>query len=343
MDWIVKTIRIIHNWLAKHTRVSFLNIKTMDNTFDWRLVQTFLVALDRGSLLGAARQLGTSQPTVGRQIAELEQQLGAVLFERTGRGLKPTELALTLATPARQMAAAALALNQQLHSANDEVAGTVRITASQPVACYLLPDVLAAMRQALPSVQVALVVSNNVSNLLEREADIAIRMVRPDQSSLVAKLIAHVGVSACASRTYLSLHGEPLVPTDLLRHHMVGYDQNDDIIKGFSAMGHTISQSAFGLRTDDMIAYWQAVRAGMGVGFVADYMLDLHTDVVRVLPGLTLPSLPVWLTVHREVRTSARIRAVYDFLARAVPLALAAPPAAATMAPMPSRPTKDTP
>ena len=152
-----------------------------------------------------------------------------------------------------------------------------------------------------------------------------------------------MGVSACASRTYLSQHGEPVVPTDLLKHGLVGYDQNDEIIKGFAAMGHTISQSAFGLRTDDMIAYWQAVRAGMGVGFVADYMLDLHTDVVRVLPGLTLPSLPVWLTVHREVRTSARIRAVYDFLARAVPQALAAPPAPATMALMPSRPTKDTP
>ncbi len=313
----------------------------MDNAFDWRLVQTFLVALDRGSLLGAARQLGTSQPTVGRQIAELEQQLGAVLFERTGRGLKPTELALTLAAPARQMAAAALALNQQLHSANDDVAGTVRIAASQPVACYLLPPVLLAMRQALPTVQVALVVSNAVSNLLAREADIALRMVRPDQSSLVAKLIANVSVSACASRTYLSQHGEPLVPTDLLRHSLVGYDQQDDIVKGFAAMGHPISQAHFALRTDDMIAYWQAIRAGLGVGFVADYMLGLHADVVRVLPGLALPNLPVWLTVHREVRTSARIRAVYDFLAHAVPAALGGPHRTATMAPLPSPHTKD--
>jgi DNA-binding transcriptional LysR family regulator len=226
---------------------------------------------------------------------------------------------------------------------NDEVAGTVRITASQPVACYLLPEVLAAMRQALPNVQVALVVSNTVSNLLEREADIAIRMVRPDQSSLVAKLIANVGVSACASQSYLALKGEPLVPTDLLQHSLVGYDQNDDIIKGFAAMGHPITPAHFALRTDDMIAYWQAIRAGLGIGFVADYMLHRHRDVVRVLPGLALPSLPVWLTVHREVRTSARIRAVYDFLAHAVPQAQAAHQPAATMEPIPSRHTKDTP
>lgn len=315
----------------------------MGNTFDWRLVQTFLVALDRGSLLGAARQLGSSQPTVGRQIAELEKQLGAVLFERTGRGLKPTELALTLAGPARQMAAAALSLNQQLHSANDELAGTVRITASQPVACHVLPPVLAAMRQALPTLQVVLVVSNAVSNLLEREADIAVRMVRPDQSSLVAKQIASVGVSACASRRYLAQHGEPLALTDLLQHSLVGYDQNDEIIKGFAAMGCPIAPTHFALRTDDLMAYWQAIRAGLGVGFVGDYMLHRHPDVVRVLPGMALPSLPVWLTVHREVRTSARIRAVYDFLAHAVPQALAASSPTATMAPMPSRPTKDTP
>ena len=312
----------------------------MDSSFDWRLVQTFLVALDRGSLLGAARQLGTSQPTVGRQIAELEQQLGAVLFERTGRGLKPTELALTLEGPARQMAAAALALNQQLHSANADVAGTVRITASQPVACYLLPPVLAAMREALPAVQVALVVSNSVSNLLEREADIALRMVRPDQSSLVAKLIAHVGVSACASRSYIRQRGAPVVPTDLLQHDLVGYDQNDEIIKGFAAMGYPMTHTRFALRTDDMIAYWQAIRAGLGVGFVADNMLRLHDDVVQVLPGLALPKLPMWLTVHREVRTSARIRAVYDFLAHAVPMALNPVQRAATIAPTP---IKDTP
>ena len=307
----------------------------MNNSFDWRLVQTFLVALDRGSLLGAARQLGTSQPTVGRQIAELEQQLGAVLFERTGRGLKPTELALTLAGPARQMASGALALNQQLYSANADVAGTVRITASQPVACHLLPPVLVAMRAALPAVQVALVVSNSVSNLLEREADIALRMVRPDQSSLVAKLIANVGVSACASRAYLAEHGEPRVPTDLLKHSLVGYDQQDDIIKGFATMGYPITQAQFAFRSDDMIAYWQAIRAGLGVGFVADYMLQMHPDVVRVLPGLALPTLPVWLTVHREVRTSARIRAVYDFLAHAVPRALEASHPAATIAQIP--------
>jgi DNA-binding transcriptional LysR family regulator len=198
------------------------------------------------------------------------------------------------------------------------------------------------MRQALPRVQVALVVSNTVSNLLEREADIALRMVRPDQSSLVAKLIAHVSVSACASHTYLSQHGEPTVPTDLLRHSLVGYDQNDEIIKGFAAMGHPISQARFTLRTDDMIAYWQAVRAGLGVGFVADYMLGLHADVRRVLPGLALPNLPVWLTVHREVRTSARIRAVYDFLAHAIPAALETHTPAATMAPMPLRQPEDT-
>lgn len=315
----------------------------MKPLFDWHLLPTLLAIADHGSLLAAARHLGLSQPTVGRQLAELERQWGAVLFERTARGLQATASAHQLLPHARRMAEEAASLERALQQSHTEVAGSVRISASQPVACMLLPPVVAQMQATLPDIQIELVADNAVSNLLEREADIAIRMVRPDQSSLVAKLIGNVGVSACASQSYLTTHGEPRLPTDLLQHSLVGYDQADDIIKGFAAMGHPITPAHFALRTDDMIAYWQAIRAGLGIGFVADYMLHRHRDVVRVLPGLALPSLPVWLTVHREVRTSARIRAVYDFLAHAVPQAQAAHQPAATMEPTPSRPTKDTP
>lgn len=295
----------------------------MNGSFNWQLVQVFLAALDKRSLLGAARQLGSSQPTVGRQIAELEAQLGTVLFERTGRGLKPTDVALALEAQARHMADAAAGMQRHLSGASTELAGTVRITASQPVACYVLPSVLAAMRTALPAVQATLVVSNAVSNLLEREADIALRMVRPDQASLVAKRIAQVGMMACASTSYLATHGTPVVPADLMQHRLVGFDTHDVITSGFAAMGHTLTHGHFACRTDDLIAYWQAIRAGLGIGFVSTYMLHDAADVARVLPELPLPELPMWLAVHREVRTSTRIRAVYDFLADAVPRVLA--------------------
>lgn len=295
----------------------------MNNSFDWRLMRTFLAAMDKGSLLGAARELGTSQPTVGRQLSELETQLGAVLFERTGRGLRPTDVAHNLLPAAHQMAAAAREVDLQVNRASADLNGPVSLTVSQPVGCYLLPPVLMAMRQSLPGVQVVLTVTNQVSNLLNREADIALRMVRPEQASLIAKCIASVRLVACASEHYLVRRGTPTQPTDLLTHDLIGYDHDDPISRGFTAKGLPLDPARFVLRTDDMIAYWQAVRSGLGIGFVAGYVLAHDAGVKQVLPDLPLPPLPVWLTVHREVRTSGRIRAVYDFLAHNVPPELA--------------------
>jgi DNA-binding transcriptional LysR family regulator len=294
----------------------------MNNAFDWSLIRSFLAALDRGSLLGAARQLGISQPTVGRHIADLEAQLGAVLFERTGRGLQPTAMALQLTGAARAMEDSAMALSRHVSGAQAEEVGTVRLTATQPVACHLLPPVLAQLRHALPAIQIELVVSNTHSNLLQREADIALRMVQPDQSSLVAKRIGEVVLAACASAGYLARRGTPETPADLLLHELVGFDRAEDILRGFGAMGHSVTRDQFALRTDDMLAYWEAIRAGLGIGFVANYVLATDPGVRRVLPTLSLPALPIWLTVHREVRSNGRIRAVYDFLAQAVPQAL---------------------
>ncbi len=294
----------------------------MNNNFDWGLVRSFLTALDKGSLLGAAKVLKTSQPTIGRHIAELEAQLGVVLFERTGRGLLPTDMALRLAESARAMEEGALQLARSVSGSDVGISGTVRITASQPVAFGLLPAVLARMRLVLPDVQVELVASNQVSNLLRREADIALRMVQPAQASLLVKRIGKVTLGAYAHRDYLRRRGTPRQPQDLLGHELLGGDQDEAIRKGFAAMGFPLGREAFALRTDDLNVYWEAVRAGMGVGFVSDYLARTDNRVVQVLPMLKIPPLPIWLTVHREIRTSPRIRAVYDFLAEAVPLAL---------------------
>ncbi|MDP3356862.1 MAG: LysR family transcriptional regulator [Polaromonas sp.] len=282
----------------------------MNNDFDWRLVRSFLAALDQGSLLGAARVLKATQPTIGRHIAELEAQLGVVLFERTGRGLLPTPTALQLAESARAMDSAANQLARSVAGADDGISGTVRISASQPVACYLLPPILVQMRLALPDVQVELVVSNEVSNLLRREADIALRMVQPDQASLVVKRIAKATLGTYAHRDYLRRRGTPRQPQDLLNHDLVGTDRDEAIVKGMAGFGLPVTRESFAFRSDDLIAYWQAVRAGLGIGFVTDYLAATDKAVVAVLPMIKVPPIPIWLTVHREIRTSRRIRAV---------------------------------
>ena len=286
---------------------------------DWRLVPSFLAAHEQGSLLSAARTLGISQPTIGRHVAQLESQLGTPLFERTGRGLVSTPAAQRLAEAARAMELGAQSLLRSAQQAHTTLAGSVRLSASQPVACHLLPPLLARMRETLPGVQVELVASNAVSDLLRREADIAIRMVRPTQGTLVARRIARGRVVACAHRDYLARRGTPKLAQDLLQHDLVGNDRDDAIRQGFAAMGYPVPPEQFGFRTDDLIAYWQAVRAGLGVGFVASYQLYEDPNVVPVLPDLAIPDLPVWLVVHREIRSSRRIRAVYDFLARELP------------------------
>ncbi len=294
----------------------------MNNDFDWRLVRSFLAALDQGSLLGAARTLKATQPTIGRHIAELEAQLGVVLFERTGRGLLPTPTALQLADAARAMDSAADQLARSVAGSAPDMAGTVRITASQPVACYLLPPILAQMRLALPDVQVELVASNAVSNLLRREADIALRMVQPAQASLVVKRVAKITLGTYAHRDYLRRRGTPRQPQDLLHHELIGSDRDDTIVKGMAGFGLPVTRASFAFRCDDLVAYWQAVRAGLGIGFVSDYMAATDKEVLAVLPMVKVPAIPIWLTVHREIRTSRRIRAVYDFLAQALPKAL---------------------
>lgn len=291
----------------------------MNSQFDWTLVRSFLAALEQGSLLGASRLIGSSQPTVGRHISELELQLGVVLFERTGRGLQPTDMAVRLADSARAMEAGALQLQRSVSGADGEVSGTVRITASQPVACFLLPPLLAKLRLLLPDVQIELVASNEVSNLLRREADIAIRMVQPDQSSLIAKRIGKVTLGVYAHRDYLQRRGSPRQPSDLLEHELIGSDRNEEILKGFAAMGYHVTRENFTFRCDDFLACWQALRSGMGIGFAADYLARTDASIVRLLPSLKIPPLPVWLAVHREIRTNKRIRAVYDFLGDELP------------------------
>jgi DNA-binding transcriptional LysR family regulator len=292
--------------------------------FDWSLVRSFLAVLDAGSLLGAARTLGAQQPTLSRQVAQLEAQVGAPLFERTGRGVVPTALALAIAGAARQMAAGADALGQSLAGRRAVVGGTVRITTSEVAALWLLPPVLLALQAAEPDIQVELVASNALSNLLRREADIAVRMVRPVQQSLVARKLGDIPIVAAAHRDYLARAGSPREPGDLLQHRLIGFDRDDSMQRGFAALGLAVTREHFALRTDSQVAYGQLLASGAGIGFVAKYNLAHWPGVLPLLPMLKIPPLPCWLAVHREIRGNPLVRRVYDFLADALPPALQA-------------------
>ena len=292
--------------------------------FDWALVKSFLAVLDAGSLMGAARRLGAQQPTLGRHVAELEAQLGTPLFERTGRGVVPTLAALAVADAARQMEDGALALQRALATQRSADTGTVRIAASQVAATWLLPPVIAALQAEMPGIAIELVASNQITNLLRREADIAVRMLRPTQSSLIARKLGEVPICAAAHASYLARHGTPRKPKDLAQHRLIGYDRDDTIERGMARMSLPLARAHFSVRTDDQVAYGRLVAAGAGIGFIARYNVPHLPGVVALLPQLAIPPLQCWLAVHREIRSNRLVRSVYDFLAAAIPNALGA-------------------
>ena len=299
--------------------IHFCMTKTAVADFDWALVRSFLAVLDAGSVSAAAKRSGARQPTLSRHVGELEAQLGAPLFERTGRGVVPTGAALAIVDAARRMEDAALALGRGLASARSLTRGVVRVTTSQVAATWLLPTVLARLQREHPEIEIELVASNELTNLLRREADIAVRMVRPVQQSLIARKLGEIEIVAAAHQRYLADAPPLRVPEDLAAHRLIGFDRDDAIIRGAARMGLVLSRGDFALRTDDQVAYGRLVAAGAGIGFVARYNLRHWPGVVAVLPMLAVGALPCWLAVHREIRSNPLVRTVYDFLASEIP------------------------
>ena len=285
---------------------------------DWTLIQSFSTVAEEGSLSAAARKLGQSQPTIGRHVKSLEQILGVDVFTRARRGLVPTQAGLEILDHARAMANSAAKLQLAAQGRVDDLRGTVRITASVVVSHFILPEVLAEMRQGLPDIQVELVPSDTTENLIFREADIAIRMYRPTQLDVICRHVTDQPSGLYAAKSYLDRVGRPDTIDDLIDLDIIGFDKNDLIIRFFGEMGRQVDREFFPLRCDDQAAYWHLTRAGCGVGATQTIIGDADARVERLLPELPMPVLPVWLAAPDALRTNRRIRAVWDYLADAL-------------------------
>ena len=281
---------------------------------DWNLIKSFVAVAETGSLSAAARKLSASQPTLGRHIGELEQALGVTLFRRGRRGYSLTEAGSTLFERGKAVSEQASAFSLLALGSVEAIEGTVRIAASEVVAAYVLPEMTARLGIEEPGIEVEIVASNQVENLLRRDADIAIRMVKPAQNELVARKVGDIPLCVCAASSYLDRAGRPLGPGDLASHALIGFDRSDEIIRGFTQFGIPVTRGSFRFRADNQIVLWEAVRAGNGIGLGQEPLADRDPLVEKLLPGLPLPVLPVWLAMHRDVRTSVRIRRVADFL-----------------------------
>ncbi|KJZ20764.1 LysR family transcriptional regulator [Loktanella sp. S4079] len=281
---------------------------------DWALVQVFLAVAETGSLSAAARFLGASQPTVGRQIRALEEQLDADLFHRHTRGFGLTETGVGLVEPARQMRAAVQQIALRAAGQQASLAGTVRISASVAMAADHLPAIIAGIRIDEPDIEIELVPTDDTQNLLYREADIAVRMFRPTQLDLVTKHIGDLQIGMFAAHSYLQRRGVPQTVEELLTHDFVGYDRSRMIIDGMRAVGIEVDRTFFRTRCDHHGTYWELVKSGCGIGFAQEVIGNNDPNVAPIKIDLALPHLPIWLTAHEAMRQTPRIRRVWDLL-----------------------------
>lgn len=281
---------------------------------DWALYRTLLSVLDEGSLSAAARALGLTQPTVARHVDALEAALGADLFVRSQRGLEPTDLALSVRPHARIMATTAAALLRTASGGDGAVSGIVRITASDVVGVEHLPPVLTQLRRAHPGLVIELSLSDRVSDLLAREADIAIRMTEPTQNALLARRLPPVELGLHAHRDYLADRGMPDTADDLSGHDLIGYETQTPALRTMAARLPWLDWRGFALRTDSNLAQLAAIRAGFGIGMCQVVVARREPVLTRVLPDITLP-LPLWIVMHEDLKTNTRYRVVFNALA----------------------------
>jgi len=281
----------------------------------WELYRSFLGVLKEGSLSGAARLLGITQPTVGRHMAALEQALGVVLFTRSQVGLLPTEAALSLRAYAEAMESTAAALERAAGSqgGDGQVKGTVRISCSDVIGVEVLPPVLAQLRETHPQLKLELVLTDKLQDLLRREADIAVRMVQPKQEQLVARRIGRIELGLHARRDYLERHGTPRRPDELAAHATIGYDQPTAWLRQAEKSLNGLRRDMFHLRSDSNLAQLALIRAGAGIG-MCQVPLAQRDGLVRLMPRMVSLSLETWVTMHEDLRGSPRCRVAFDAL-----------------------------
>lgn len=287
----------------------------MDSRIDWNLYASFREVMRQGSLSAAARALGLTQPTLGRHIAALETSLDATLFTRSPQGLTPTTAAVDLLPRVEEMHAAAEAARRAISGGPSAETGVVRVTASEIIGGVVLPPILAAFREAHPGIVVELVLSNRNQDLLRRDADIAVRMVRPVQSALVAKRIGAVAIGLFAHRRYAETHGLPTSIAAIADHPLIGFDRDETSLRSLEEAADFLRRDHFAFRCDSDLAQLAALRAGYGLGGCQLGIAADDPDLIPVLADDVRFELEMWLAMHEDLRAVGRVRTMFDFLA----------------------------
>jgi DNA-binding transcriptional LysR family regulator len=291
-------------------------MKKVPNRPDWNQMRALLATVEAGSLSAAARRLGQTQPTLGRQVAALEESLGLAIFERVGKSLVLTEAGQGLIAALQDMGVAAERVTLAAARQSQSLEGVVRITTADLYAGHVLPPLLERIRREAPAITVHVLATGSISDLLRREADIAIRHVRPDQDGLIARRCKDANAYVYGTPELLDRLGRPRRGEDLLRADFVGaLEDNDSFIAEMRRRGVPLGPENFRLATQSGMTGWEWVRRGLCLGGMVDSVAAHTPEVEIAVPSLSPIPVPVWLVTHRELRTSRRIRLVFDLLA----------------------------
>ncbi len=288
-------------------------------SFDWNRTRAFLATAELGSLTAAAKSLSLTQPTLSRQIASLEEELGICLFDRSAYKLKLTPNGVELLSIAKEMADAAHKFSMAVNGQSEVLEGVVVISVCQLDAIYKLPQVLSKLRREEPQISIELVVTNQVSDLKRRDADIAIRSFQPTQPNLIAKKVGYEKVYLYGTQKYLQSFADARTANDLQDIQIIGFENYDLIIEQLAEHGWELSKKNFKLCTDFQPAQIELCKQHLGLMYLPEDVANEEPQLIKALLDFAPPlCFPIWLVCHQELKTSLRTRRVFNFLASAL-------------------------
>ena len=286
-------------------------------SFDWNQTRAFLATVEEGSLSAAARALGLTQPTLSRQVACLEEELGVILFERNRRNMTLTQSGLELVEYARDMGESAMRISLAAAGQSQAIEGDVSITAPDLFSTYSLPKIVEKIRTKAPGINIEIISSNAVHDLTKREADIAIRHERPEQPELIAKLVCNTTGHFYASKDYLAQLEHPITLDVINKADFVGHDSVEWFLPIVNSFGLQLTAENFKIITNSGVTLLELVKQGLGISVLYRNVADLNPSLRQVFPECSIP-IPIWLITHKELKTNLRIRMVYDILAESL-------------------------
>lgn len=301
--------------IASHDSPNVRAIATRVLMFNLNDIRYFLAVAESGSLSAASRTLGVTQPTVGRRIQDIENALGARLFERSLSGYQLSGTGLEILDSAKAIEKHAWNIDNRIGGESDLTRGRVRLTVAEGLGVQWLPSLLPQFHDQHPHTRLDIFVHNTFLDLLRRQADIAIRIGQPGSDLLIGKVLCQVNFGLYASNEYCERYGAPQSLDDLSNHQNILATGELAKTRQMAQLSELLGDSRQHLFTDSMVAQLSYIKMHLGISPLPDYVVASEQGLTRVLEEQFSLSLPLWVLTHRELRDSQHIRHVKEFLA----------------------------